>query len=100
MTIFQILIIIVAIFVIYKSVLKLIKKEISILLFALWLGLWIIIVAIDIYPNLIAYVANLVGVGRGVDLILYLSVIAIFYFLFRINVRQNQIDKKISKIAS
>ena len=99
MTIFQILIIIVAIVVIYKSILKLMKKEISTLLFILWLILWLIVVTIDIFPNSIAYIANLVGVGRGVDLILYLSVIAIFYFLFRINLRQNKIDKKISQIV-
>jgi small membrane protein len=79
--------------------LKLIRKEISTLLFSLWTIVWLGVIVIDFFPYSIAHIANLVGIGRGVDLIIYLAIIAIFFFLFKINERQSKIDKKISKIV-
>jgi hypothetical protein len=50
-------------------------------------------------PESTSYLANILGVGRGADLIIYLSVIVIFYLLFRVFIRLNKIDSEITKIT-
>lgn len=70
-------------------------------------GFWTIIFAVALVgvvsPEYISLVANLVGIGRGVDLVLYLSVVILFYLVFRIYVMledlRHEITKLIRKIA-
>ncbi|MBU1131901.1 DUF2304 domain-containing protein [Patescibacteria group bacterium] len=99
MTIFQIIILILIAIVCFKAVRKLLKKEISFLLFASWIGLWLIVALIAIFPSIVNRLADFVGIGRGVDLIIYLSIISLFYMLFKINLRQNKIEKNISELV-
>ena len=99
MTIFQILILIFAAIVIFKSLKRLMKKEISIWLFSIWFIFWLMVAAVDLFPAMINYLANLAGVGRGVDLVIYLSVIILFYLVFRFNVSLNRLNKSLSKIV-
>ena len=96
MSLFQIIILITIGVVILKSFLRFRKKEISILLFSIWLLLWLAIALIGIFPITISYIANFVGVGRGVDLIIYIALFVIFYTLFKFNIRLNKNEYKIS----
>ena len=100
MTIFQILILIFIAIVLYKAVRRLIKKDISALLFAVWLLFWLAIAAINIYPESMNIIARALGVGRGVDIVIYVSVFVMFYWLFRTNLRLNEVDRKVSKLVS
>ena len=99
MTIFQILILIFVAFVIYKSTRRLIKKEISLWLFLFWISIWIFVAIVGTFPVIIEKAAELVGIGRGVDLVIYTAVFALFYFLFKIYVRVSKVEKDISQIV-
>ena len=52
-----------------------------------------------IYPQSISFLANLLGVGRGVDLVIYFSIFAIFYTIFRFNLRLLKIERDISLLV-
>lgn len=73
-----------------------IKKQISGWFFAIWAGLWLSVAVIDVWPDIINRAANILGVGRGVDLMIYISLFVLFYSLFRLSARFSQLDKKIS----
>lgn len=64
----------------------------------LWLAVWLIVGIAVLLPQTTSFLANLVGVGRGVDLAVYLSIIFIFYILFRIFVRLERIEHDITKV--
>lgn len=93
MTIFQILIIIFVLFVFLKSIRRFVNKEISIWLMIIWCGLWVGLGFIAIFPIIIERTATFVGVGRGVDLIIYLALFICFYTLFKLSVKQNKLEK-------
>lgn len=97
MTVFQIIILLFIVAVIAKSGKKLVKKEISIWLFAAWLMFWLIVLVVDLVPGIINRLADMVGVGRGVDLVVYISLLVLFYFAFRINIKINKLEKKINE---
>lgn len=99
MTIFQVLILAFIVFVVFKASRRLIKKEISVLFFILWLIFWILVAIIDLFPNIIARMANFVGVGRGVDLIIYIAICVLLYVVFRYNLRINKLEKNITDIV-
>ncbi len=43
--------------------------------------------------------AHLLGIGRGADMVMYLGLILIFYLLFKVYVRLEQMDREITQIV-
>lgn len=50
-------------------------------------------------PNSLTKLANFFGIGRGADLVLYVGLVAVFYFIFRIYVRLEKMERNITKIV-
>ena len=99
MSIFQIIVLILIVFVAGKAVARFYRREISLALLIVWLALWLAMAAIVIFPGIVNYLANLAGVGRGVDLVIYFSIFILFYALFMLNLRLAKIEKNITKIV-
>ncbi len=97
--IIQVIVIGFSIFVISRVVLRFREKKISLLEFITWTLLWIVIPIVVLLPQTTAVLAKLVGVGRGADAIIYLSIIVIFYGLFRLYVKQEHIEHEITQIV-
>jgi hypothetical protein len=60
-----------------------------------------VVVAIGsiIFPQWLSFVANLVGVGRGTDLLLYGFVLAFLIYVSTTYRRNVQLDRKLTKLA-
>jgi len=99
MTIFQIIILIFVVIVILKSAKRAAKKEISFWLFAIWTIFWILVAVVDLFPVIINKLADLLKVGRGVDLMIYLALFVLFYLVFRLTLTINKTNKNLSEIV-
>lgn len=102
-TIIQILIIIFALFAWSRAFLRLRGKNISIGEFSFWSLIWVTVIIVDIFPVLIGGLSGFVGIGRGVDLAVYISILLLFYLVFRVYVsldaQKNDITKLVREIA-
>jgi len=99
MTLFQIIIIIFILFVLYKAIHRFVNKEISVYLLILWCGFWIAVGLIAVFPVIIEFLATFVGIKRGVDLIIYIALFVSFYTLFKMSVKQKKMEKDIVGIV-
>ncbi|MFP5222898.1 MAG: DUF2304 family protein [Acidobacteriota bacterium] len=52
-----------------------------------------------LFPNLSTDVANLIGVGRGVDMLIYLFMCLVTMFFFRIYSKTKELDQLITSIV-
>jgi len=95
----QIILILFIIFAVIKVALRYKDKVISLQEFVIWTIFWFLVGFVIIIPESTAYVASLVGVGRGVDLVIYVSILLLFYAGFRILVRLDKIEKNITQIV-
>ncbi len=95
----QILLIMFVVLIISRISDKYWRKEISVLEFLSWLLFWIVVGGFIILPEMSSRLAIFFGVGRGVDLMVYVSIIFIFYLLFRIFVRFEKQEREITKIV-
>lgn len=95
----QLLVTIVSGFVVFKTIHKFRKKEIPFLLCALWSLFWILGIVLVWQPSIADTIASLLQVGRGTDAILYLSLVAIFYLIFKLFVRFEKMDKEITALV-
>lgn len=96
---FQILIFVFSLVAISSIFVHRVKKNLSIQGIAFWILFWLGVDLVVIFPNSTTIVANKLGIGRGTDLIVYISIIAIFYLLFRLQIKIEGINRDITKIV-
>jgi hypothetical protein len=65
----------------------------------LWSLVWIIAAVVILLPETTSFVASLLGVGRGVDLVLYASVVVLFFLIFKLFTSIDRLEKHLTDIV-
>ena len=98
-TIIQILLILFALFAWSRAFLRLRSKTLTIGEFSFWSLIWIAVIVVGLFPSIITDVSTFVGIGRGVDLAVYMGIILLFYLLFRLYVKVDSQAQEITKLV-
>ena len=72
--------------------------EISVRGMVVWLLFWLAAIAVAVRPNLTSSVAKMLGVGRGADFVVYASLAALFFIVFRLMVKIEKLNRDITKV--
>ncbi len=64
-----------------------------------WVFFWIVVAVAGALPQTTEMAARLVGVGRGADLAIYVSLIALFYLVFRLYVKIEDVERDVTKLV-
>ncbi|CDG65036.1 MAG: hypothetical protein PWQ15_1780 [Methanobacterium sp.] len=75
------------------------KSKMSLGMFLIWSVVWIALIVISLFPTATIYIANLTGIGRGLDIILILGLIGCYYLIFRIYNMIENIEDSITHIV-
>jgi small membrane protein len=65
----------------------------------MWLLFWSGVVIVTLLPDTTSLLARWLGVGRGVDTAMYLSILMSFYLLFRSFAKIEDLDRQITRIV-
>ena len=96
----QIIALLVIIFFLFRLVRQRKNKQIGRMEFFLWFFFWILSVFVIVFIKKIdILVADLGFSASGIDVLLYLSVAALFYLIFRLRLKLEKIDREITKIV-
>jgi hypothetical protein len=96
----QMLGIMIILFFIIKLIIQKKKKEINNSEFFIWFLFWIIAFFLVIFIKKIdAFVNNLGFSATGIDVIMYLSIVVIFYLIFRLFIKIEKQEKNITKLS-
>jgi hypothetical protein len=95
----QILITLVSAFIIIKACGKLRKREVHAQTFTAWILFWLLVIALVWQPNLTDTLARFLQVTRGADAVFYLSLVGIFYLLFRAFIRMERMEQEITALV-
>lgn len=74
------------IFAVSRVLLRLKDGALTFGAFLFWAGLWTIALVGVIKPELTSLVAQQLGIGRGSDIVVYSSIVLLFYLIFRTNI--------------
>lgn len=91
--------IIFAFFALSRVFLRYKDKSISVFELVFWSFVWIGVIAIAFFPGIFTALSAVLGIGRGVDIFLYLGMIVLFYLLFRLYVKIDAQQKEITKLV-
>jgi len=64
-----------------------------------WLVFWLGVGLVVALPWTTSLLAARLGVTRGVDLVVYIAIIALFYFIFRLTVKIEKLEGNITKLV-
>ncbi len=95
----QILIVAFAVFAAARAVSQFRAGRLRIAMLALWLLLWAALAAIGVLPQSASAVAAFLGVGRGVDLVMYVSLGVLFFLIFRLYVKHEEQEREITRLV-
>ena|SRR3989338_9225655 len=65
----------------------------------LWVLIWIAAVVSVWNPAVTNLVAGFLGVGRGADAVFYISITALFYVIFRLHGRLENLEHQLSELV-
>jgi small membrane protein len=75
------------------------RRRMAPLDFLFWGLVWIGTASIIVFPDATSFVAHLLGIGRGADLIMYLSLLISFYLIFRLYVALARLEQAITALV-
>lgn len=64
-----------------------------------WVLFWVLADVAVIWPDLTTHLANALGIGRGTDFIVYISLALIFYLLFLLHIKIEGINRDVTKVV-
>lgn len=67
--------------------------------FIFWMGLFFVVGISVIDPSYTTYLANQLGAGRGVDIAAYISIVLLFYLIFRTNVMLENLRHDLTRLV-
>lgn len=99
MLLIQIVILVFVAFAVINIVSRFKKRYLNLNQTILWLIVWFGAAFVTIDPDASVFFAQLLGVTRGADLIIYFSLIILFYLLFMVQIKIERIERNITKIV-
>jgi len=99
MQLIQILALVFATFAMLKIIIQVKRNEINIESAIFWIFIWMLVILMVVFPQTMSYLATLTGVGRGVDVVIYIAIIILFYLQYRLYLRIENIEREITIIV-
>lgn len=95
----QIIITIFVLFALSRVYLQFKSDNVTTLQFIFWLIIWLGVLTVLYWPNLSNQIAEFLGISRGVDVFVYLGIIALFYLIYRAYIKIEHLERDITKIV-
>lgn len=64
-----------------------------------WAFIWLAAGIVVLYPNSSALLAQVFGIGRGADLVVYVSLATMFFIVFRLHLKVESIRREVTKVV-
>ncbi|MBI4991165.1 DUF2304 family protein [Candidatus Gottesmanbacteria bacterium] len=98
-TITQLFLTVFLLFAASRVVLRFRSGELSLFGFLFWSGIFGLAAIIVLFPGLTSSIAIALGIGRGADVVVYLSVTLLFYLVFRLYIFIEDLRHDITEIV-
>lgn len=95
----QLFALIFGVFAISRTLLRAKDQKISVSELIFWLAVWSTLLGVVFFPVIVSEIALFLGIGRGTDVILYVSIGVLFYLVFRLYVKLEESQRQITLLV-
>jgi len=64
-----------------------------------WMLFWFAVGLIIIWPNVVQKLADHIGIGRGVDMVIYIAIASVFFLIFKMNVKIEGLKRDLTEVV-
>ncbi len=64
-----------------------------------WFLIWAAVLIIAFATPLVNKLSILIGVGRSIDLAMYIALLVLFYLVFQLNMKVSKLEKEITRLV-
>lgn len=82
-----------------RALLRYRSKDISLSELLFWAIIWISVALITAAPQTSDFIARLAGIKRGTDVAFFVSIVLLFYLLFRVYVKIEHLDRDLTDVV-
>lgn len=86
-------------FLTLKTAVKFRENEFNAVQASIWGAIWITISVLSLLPDTTTFFANLLGIGRGVDLAVYIAILALLFFVFKLYAKLNELEQELTTLV-
>jgi len=94
----QIIILLFALFALSRVLLKIKREKISWKRQLPWLVVWLALILFTLWPITSSYLAAFLQVSSGINLLLYISIVVLFYLIYKLYAKVDSLDRTITKL--
>jgi hypothetical protein len=98
-SVLQIVVVVFALFAWSRAMLRLKDREISLGEFLFWSVIWVAVIVTSLLPQTANMVSKFFGISRPIDLAVYVSILLLFYLVFRIYVNLEKQNQAMTKLV-
>ena len=95
----QIILSAIVLFILIKTFKSYRKKQMSSSFSIVWCLFWCAVLFVIYYPGFLSSIASMLGIGRGVDLAIYVSVICLFYLVYKLFIKIQSLERQITLLV-
>lgn len=97
--IFQIVLVAFALVACFKTWKQYLARQVSKYWFLVFGIFWLVVATVAIVPQTTDIVAKYVGIGRGADMLVYIGVVALFYWTYRLMLKQQELSAEMTELV-
>ena len=64
-----------------------------------WFVVWLAVLFVVFFTPVIDALSKPIGVGRGIDLVVYISILVLFFVVFQLNMKLDRLEREITKLV-
>ena len=64
-----------------------------------WFLIWFAVLVVVFATPFIDALSRPIGVGRGIDMVVYIAVLILFYMVFQLNMKIDKLEREITKLV-
>ena len=95
----QILVLVFGLFAFSRAMLRYRGGSLKLAELIFWAGVWIIGIMFAIFPDILNQFSTISGFKRGMDFAMTFSIIVLFYLMFRLYVKLDELDQTITRMV-
>ena len=95
----QILAIVFILFALSRAILRFRSGQLGLRAILFWGSLWLLAILFLISPDQFGLITKTLGIGRGVDGVIYASLVVLFYLIFRNHVQIEELHIELTKLT-
>ena len=99
MSLIQILIVVFSLFAVTRVLRQFRQGALTIAWMIVWVVFWLVVCGVVLSPQITDTLARFVGVGRGADFMIYISIVALFYLAFRLFVKMEDNERETTRLV-